>query len=68
MLEKEPKIDDITRNYYLKYNCQSFNSTGEKICVENGRLFYFNEVRILDIYYILKLFTLLLKKCISYFH
>ena len=43
-----------SKNYYLKYNCQSFNSTCEKICVENGRLFYFNNDGKLDPYFIFK--------------
>ena len=47
-----PKIDDIGRNDYLKYNCQSCNSTDDKICVENGRFFYFNDHVRLDLYYI----------------
>ena len=38
----------------LNYNFQSLNSTSEKICMGNGRLFYFKDAGKLDLYYILK--------------
>ena len=46
-----PKQYDIEKVYLFKYNCQSLNSIGEKICVRNGRLFYFINDGKLDINY-----------------
>ena len=48
-----PNISD-SKNDYLKYNCQELNSSCEKICVGNDRLFFFNHDDKLGIYYILK--------------
>ena len=39
----------------MNYNYRSLNSICEKIYVENGRLFYFNDDGKLDNYYLLKI-------------
>ena len=63
-----PKIDDIETIDYLKYNFQSLNSTGEKICVVNGVLFYFNDDGKVYLYCIIfKRYPVIKKKCISSF-
>ena len=49
-----PKIDDIDKVNFFKYNCQSLNSIGEKIYSGNDRLFYLNNEGKLDIYYTYK--------------
>ena len=49
-----PKWNQIENNNDLKYNYQSLNSSCEKICVGNGRLFYFGDDGIIDIYSIWK--------------
>ena len=53
-----PKRYDIAKIDYLKYICQAFNSTCEKICVVNVRFIYFNDDGKPDIYIIFKIYIL----------
>ena len=46
-----PKMDD-TEIIIFKYKYKSLNSTGEKIWVVNGRLFYFNHDGKLGLYHL----------------
>ena len=50
-ITKNSHIEDLDS---LKYNCQSLDSTCDKICVGNGRFFYFNNDGKLDLCCILK--------------
>ena len=46
-----PKNSQIENLDSSKYNCQSLDSTCDKICVRNGRFFYFNDDCKLDLYH-----------------
>ena len=50
-ISKQSQIENLDPS---KYNCQSLDSTCDKICVENGIFFYFNHDGKLDLYCILK--------------
>ena len=50
-ISKQSHIENLD---FSKNNCQSFYSTYDKICVGNGRFFYFNDDGKLDLYCILK--------------
>ena len=49
-----PKHSQIEKLDSSRNNCQSFDSTCDKICVENGRFFHFKNDGKLYHYYILK--------------
>ena len=49
-----PKQSQIKKLDYSEYNCQSLDSTCDKICVGNGRFFYFNYYGKLDLYCMFK--------------
>ena len=51
----------ILKINYLRFNWQSLNSNGEKICTGSGILLHFNDHVKLHIYYILKKIACYLK-------
>ena len=62
-----PKIDDIGKFIYFKFNSQQSNSIGDKICVGNFRFFYFDHSGKQELYFIRKK-ILYIKTIICSFH
>ena len=61
---KYPQIENLDS---LKDNGQSFDSACDKICVGNGRFFYFKNDGKLDLYYTIKRGYPIIKNYSSFF-